>query len=92
MRAFWSLTLYDLDGFLVRNPLRRYALGDSHPPLVRRRDGSIVILIQRDRPDARRVNWLPAPEAGFRLSLRQYWPKRSILRGRWRPPALERLP
>ncbi len=92
VRAFWSLTLYDLDGFLVRNPLRRYALGDSHPPLVRRRDGSIVILIQRDRPAALRVNWLPAPEAGFRLSLRQYWPKRSILRGRWRPPALERLP
>ena len=92
VRAFWSLTLYDLDGFLVANPFKRYAVGVSHPPLVRRRDGSIVVLIQRSRPTARRVNWLPAPEAGFRLSLRQYWPKRSILSGRWRPPALERLP
>lgn len=64
-RAFWSLTAYDSDGYLVRNPARRYAIGTSHPPLVRCRDGAIVVLIQRERPAARNVNWLPAPAAAF---------------------------
>jgi hypothetical protein len=90
-RAFWSLTVYDSDGYLVRNPAHRYAIGTSHPPLVRRRDGSIVVLIQRERPAARNVNWLPAPAGGFRLSLRLYWPRRAALTGAWQPPAVERL-
>jgi hypothetical protein len=92
VRAFWSLTVYDADGFLVANPARRYAVGDSHPPLVRRPDGSIVIAVQRDRPAQRDVNWLPAPPGGFRLSLRLYQPVRSILRGAWTPPPVRRLP
>ena len=36
--------------------------------------------------------WLPAPAAGFRLSMRLYWPKPAVLRGDWGPPPLERLP
>jgi hypothetical protein len=91
-RGFWSLTMYDFDGFLVPNSAHRYSLGPTHPPLVRRRDGSIVILIQRDRPAERGVNWLPAPAGGFRLNLRLYWPKRAALRGDWKPPPVERLP
>ena len=74
-RGFWSLTLYDSDGFLVPNDAKRYSLGPTHPPLARRGDGSIVILVQRDRPTERRVNWLPAPAGGFRLNLRLYWPQ-----------------
>ena len=89
-RAFWSLTMYDLDGYLVANSARRYAVGDSHPPLRRRADGSIVIAIQRSRPADRTVNWLPPPAAGpFRLNLRIYWPRRSVLTGAWKPPPLE---
>lgn len=91
VEAFWSLTVYDGNGFLVANPARRYAVGDSHPPLVRRADGSIVVAIQRDRPAQRDVNWLPAPAAGFRLSLRLYRPERSILTGAWKPPPVHRL-
>jgi hypothetical protein len=91
VRAFWSLTMYDSDGYLVPNPARRYAIGPSHPPLVRRRDGSIVVLIQREQPATGAVNWLPAPPGGFRLNLRLYWPERSALTGAWRPPAVERI-
>jgi hypothetical protein len=91
-RAFWSLTMYDADGYLVENPQRRYAIGDSHPPLLRRPDGSIVVAIQRERPTEPRVNWLPAPAGGFRLNLRLYVPERSALSGAWRPPPVQRLP
>jgi hypothetical protein len=91
-RGFWSLTMYDFDGFLVPNSAHRYSLGPTHPPLVRRPDGSIVILIQRERPTESGVNWLPAPAGGFRLNMRLYWPKPSVLRGDWKPPPVERLP
>jgi hypothetical protein len=92
VRGFWSITMYDSDGFLVPNAAQRYSLGPTHPPLVRRGDGSTVIAIQRARPTERRVNWLPAPAGGFRLSMRLYWPKPVVLRGDWQPPPLERLP
>ena len=89
-RAFWSLTMYDLDGFLIANPVKRYAVGSSHPPLIRRNDGSIVIAIQKDPPTESKVNWLPAPEGAFRLNLRLYWPERSALTGSWKPPPVLR--
>jgi hypothetical protein len=92
VRGFWSITMYDFDGFLVPNAAHRYSLGPTHPPLVRRADGSIVIAIQRARPAEQDVNWLPAPAGGFRLSLRLYWPRPAVLRGDWHPPPLERVP
>jgi hypothetical protein len=90
-RAFWSLTLYDNDGFLVPNAIHRYAIGDTHPPLLRRADGSVVIIIRRTRPTEAGVSWLPAPPGPFRLSLRLYWPRSQVLRGSWQPPPLERV-
>lgn len=92
VRGFWSITMYDSDGFLVPDAAHRYSLGPTHPPLVRRGDGSIVIAIQQARPAEKDVNWLPAPAGGFRLSMRLYWPKATVLRGVWQPPPLERLP
>lgn len=88
-RAFWSLTMYDLEGYLVGNAANVYAVGDSHPPLRRRSDGSIVVAIQRERPAERDVNWLPAPAGAFRLNLRLYEPTKAVLGGRWRPPGVE---
>ncbi len=90
-RAFWSLTMYDSDGFLVANPAKRYALGSSHPPLVRRADGSVVVAIQRTRPAEAGVNWLPAPAAGLRLNLRLYLPTARALSRAWRAPGVERV-
>jgi hypothetical protein len=89
-RAFWSLTMYDLDGFLVRNAARRYAIGDSHPPLRRRADGSVVVVIQSERPTEPGVNWLPPPAGPFRLNLRLYVPTQAALGGDWKPPPVVR--
>jgi hypothetical protein len=85
-RYFWSLTVYDSNGYLSPNPIGRYSLGPSHPPLLKKRDGSIVIALQQDEPTERRVNWLPTPDAGFRTNLRLYGPSKAAQRGKWRPP------
>ena len=69
--AFWSLTMYDDDAYLVANPINRYALGDrSH--LAFDADGGLTLYIQSDSPGKdKESNWLPAPQnAGFKLALR----------------------
>jgi hypothetical protein len=82
--------MYDLDGFLADNPAKRYVIGPFHPPFVTRKDGSVVVAIQREKPTATDVNWLPTPATGnFRLNLRIYQPKRSVLTGGWKPPPVE---
>ena len=91
-RYFWSLTVYDSNGYLTPNPIDRYSLGPSHPPLVKRPDGSIVIALQHDAPTGTRVNWLPTPATGFRLNLRLYGPRRAALSGAWMPPPIVKQP
>ena len=88
-RAFWSLTMYDGDGYLVRNAANRSAVGPFHPPLVKRADGTIVVVVSHARPATAGANWLPAPAGNFRLNLRLYWPRPSALNGTWVPPAVQ---
>jgi hypothetical protein len=91
--AFWSVTLYDTDGFQVANALNRYALGDRDA-LRRGADGSIEIYVQPVSPGAdMEGNWLPAPASGpFTLTVRLYAPKSEVLSGAWAPPPVEKLP
>jgi hypothetical protein len=90
--AFWSLTMYGKDRYLVDNPIDRYAVGDRTQGLKRGKDGSLTIYVQHDRPrGAAAANWLPAPAGAFRLALRIYEPRRSVLRGSWKPPPVRRL-
>lgn len=94
--AFWSLTMYTVtpEGryFFVENPIGRYSIGDRTPGLVREADGSLEIVIQRERPDEAQVaNWLPAPQGPLRLALRAYLPREDLRRRAWRVPALRRV-
>ncbi|GAA0472365.1 DUF1254 domain-containing protein [Streptomyces olivaceiscleroticus] len=86
-RAFWSLTMYDQQGFLVPNPIDRYEIGHTVTPR-RNSDGSMDIHLQHDRPAAaeERANWLPAPAGTFNVMLRMYWPRQAVLNGTWAPP------
>jgi hypothetical protein len=88
--AFWSLTMYDERGFLIENPINRYAIGDRDP-LKFNPDGSLDILIQHERPDQGEQNWLPAPADGFAVTLRLYLPKDDFLNGTWKLPPIERI-
>ncbi|WP_174184004.1 DUF1254 domain-containing protein [Nocardia barduliensis] len=88
--AFWSLTAYGADSYLVPNPAGIYAVG--HPaPVALNPDGSADIAVQYADPGAAvpAGNWLPIPEAGqFSLTLRMYAPKAEAVQGRWRPSPL----
>lgn len=94
--AFWSLTMYqpEDDGryFFTANPINRYSIGDRTAGLVKNADGSIDILIQRDKPDgAMAANWLPSPAGPLRLALRAYLPRADLRDRRWKAPALKRV-
>ncbi len=82
VNAFWSLTMYDAESYLVPNPINRYALGDRSG-MKFGEDGSLTIYIQSESPGAeRQANWLPAPKEGeFRVALRLYAPKKEVADG-----------
>jgi hypothetical protein len=86
--AFWSITLYDADGFQVANTLNRFALS-SWMPFKYNADGSLELYFQSDTPgNDREANWLPAPRGPFNLTMRLYAPKSDALTGKWNPPAV----
>lgn len=90
-KAFWSITAYDADSFLVPNPANIYAVGHQ-VPVVKNADGSVDIAVQSADPGASvpTGNWLPIPESGkFSLSMRLYAPEPSVADGSWQPPALK---
>ncbi|HEY6306585.1 MAG TPA: DUF1254 domain-containing protein [Candidatus Angelobacter sp.] len=88
VKAFWSLTLYDDQGYFAANPLKRFAIGDRDP-LRFNADGSLDLYIQHDSPGGEKdSNWLPAPSGGFNLALRMYWPEPAAISGEWTPPAV----
>lgn len=91
VHAFWSVTLYGDDFFLVDNPIRRYAIGDRTKGLRRNPDGSLTIRVQHVEPADGPANWLPAPAGPFYLILRMYRPREEALNRSYRIPAVARV-
>ena len=90
--AFWSITLYDGEGYPVANALDRFAIGDRDG-LAANSDGSLDLVISAADPGGeQQANWLPAPRGPFNLMLRLYGPSRSVVAGNWLPPPVQRLP
>jgi hypothetical protein len=88
---YWRITMYDLAGFLVGNPIDRFGIGNMAEELRPDSDGGLTILIQHESPGAQReVNWLPAPADGFFLILRMYQPEERMYRGEYTVPAVRR--
>ena len=85
--AFWSLTVYGPDMFLVDNELDRWSIGDRTPGLVRDADGSLTITIGGPRPTSI-ASWLPAPSGPYRLGLRVYEGAPEVVDATWFPPPL----
>jgi hypothetical protein len=91
VNAFWSITLYDSEGFQVANSLNRFAVS-SWMPFKYNADGSLDLYFQNESPGKdKEANWLPAPKGAFNLTMRLYAPKSDALTGRWNPPAITRI-
>jgi hypothetical protein len=86
VNAFWSITLYDQEGFQVGNVLNRFAVS-SWMPFKYNSDGSLDLYFQNESPGKdMEANWLPAPKGPFNLTMRLYAPKSEALTGKWNPP------
>lgn len=90
--AFWSVTLYDDNGYLVKNEIGRYALSDRTPGLIFNQDGSLDLYIQNEVPaEGDQNNWIPAPDSIFTLTLRAYLPKEELLKLKWEIPPITKI-
>ncbi len=89
---YWQITMYDLDGFLVANPIKRYGIGNMNTDLDVNEDGSITIFVQRESPEKELANnWLPSPEGGYLLMMRMYQPGEKMYSGKYIvPPVVKR--
>jgi hypothetical protein len=88
VNAFWSITLYDAEGFQVANVLNRFAVS-SWMPFKTNADGSLDLYFQNESPGKdKEANWLPAPTGAFNLTMRLYGPKTDALTGKWNPPSI----
>src|SRR6516225_2969628 len=89
--AFWSVTVYDDQGFQVANSLNRFAVS-SWMPFKYNADGSLDLYFQNESPGAdKETNWLPAPKGPFNLTMRLYAPKSDALTGKWNPPSVVKV-
>src|SRR5258708_33291626 len=91
VNAFWSITLYDQEGFQVGNALNRFAVS-SWMPFKNNADGSLDLYFQNDSPcKDKQVNWLPAPKGPFNLPRRLHPPTPQPPTAQSTPPAVTRV-
>ena len=91
VNAFWSITLYDSEGFQVGNVLNRFAVS-GWMPFSTNADGSLDLYFQNESPGKdKEANWLPAPKGDFNLTMRLYSPQSDALTGKWNPPPVRKL-
>lgn len=92
VHAFWSVTVYDTDGYFIPNTLNRQLLG-SRDNLPANADGSVDLLIQAHSPGKdKEANWLPvAMGKPFTLMMRLYSPGDKVISGDWVPPQVKRI-
>jgi hypothetical protein len=89
--VFWNMAMYASDMLFVENDFKRYSIGSTTDGLKKDTDGSLTILIQKEKP-ADTSNWLPAPEGDFNLTMRLYGPETSVLDGTYRLPSIQLAP
>lgn len=92
-RAFWSITLYDLEnGFFIPNDLKKYSVGEN-AGMKLNDAGGIEIYIASEKPEGvPEENWLPIERKDINLSptLRIYQADLDVMKT-WTVPFAEKL-
>lgn len=81
VQAFWSVTVYNKDGFFTPNKLNAYSINNVTGK--KNKDGSITIHFGGD-PE--QPNYLPITD-GWNYIVRLYLPGWQIIEGNWNPPS-----
>ncbi|KAB1185393.1 MULTISPECIES: DUF1254 domain-containing protein [Haloferax] len=91
---FWSIPIYDAEGYFVHNELDRYSINSFmlDAGLLHVENNELVIYVQHDKPTDpdKAKNWLPAPAEGFRFTARFYGPHWSLIDGSYEMPTIQK--
>ena len=85
VEAFWSVSVYNRDGFFTPNDLNAYSFNSI---TAKRNDNGTVTIHFGGDPKA--ANYLPITD-GWNYIIRCYLPGWQILEGNWTPPEPERV-
>ena len=83
VRGFWSISVYNRDGYFEPNPLGRYSVNSL--TAVRDADGTVTVDFGGD-PSA--PNHIPVAD-DWNYTVRLYQPEPAILDGTWTFPTLD---
>jgi hypothetical protein len=84
--GFWSISVYDAEGFFVKNDLDAYTLNG----ITAKKDPDGGVTVQFGGRDGKIPNCLPIMP-GWNYMVRLYRPKLSLLKGNWHFPAAQRV-
>lgn len=79
--GFWSISLYNADGYFQKNDLDAYSLNNI--TAKKNPDGSVAV--QFGGCDGKVPNCLPTPK-GWNYTVRLYRPRPEVLSGKWKFP------
>ncbi len=82
--GFWSVTVYNVDGYFTPNPQNAYSLNN----VTAQRDSAGAVVIQFGGCDGVAPNCLPVTP-GWNYMVRLYRPRPEILDGSWQFPVAE---
>ena len=86
--AFWSVSVYDAQGFFAPNPQGRYSVNSITG--VRDADGAVTVRFVPPDDPADEPNAIPVPD-GWNFLVRLYRPRPEVLDGAWQVPVLRPL-
>ena len=78
---FWSISLYNADGYFQKNDLNAYSLNN----ITSRKNADGSVTIQFGGCDGKIPNCLPIMN-GWNYTVRLYRPRSDILSGKWKFP------